>query len=128
MRGIDYVKKYFGKWDTDCIECTIVNMQLGVLYDSYDSEEEFKHELTKSLKEFGYQFNKRATVKRICEVVMDRELYERMEEDNAKSDGPLSELEEWQLNNNQNNDTDVDISINDMDKYDGFDIGDATEH
>lgn len=125
MRGIEFIKKIFTPLDVKCIECTIVNFDTDVLNHIYDSEEDFKLELVEVLKEFGYKFSKRTSLKKICEAIMDRSLMEEMEEQNAKEDGPLSELEEWQLQNNSNNDSDVDIPISDMEQYDGYDIGDA---
>lgn len=129
MRGIDFVKKIVTPYDVECIECTLVNFQLDVLYRKFDTEEEFKLELIECLKEFDYKFPKKTSLKKVCETIMNRSLMEEIEEQNAKDDSLLSELEEWQLTKGYNNkDSDVDIEINNMDQYDGFDIADESDN
>jgi len=128
MRGIDFIKKRFDEINVQCIETAIVNINLNVLYDSYDSESEFKDELIEHLKDFGYKFSKRVSLKKICEDIMDRDSMEKFEEALARSTTPLSELEEWQSKRDYGNDSDVDIEINPMTEYDGFDIADESEN
>lgn len=129
MRGIDYIKKRFDTMSVECIEHAIANMNLDVLYAPYQSEQEFKLELVENLKDFGFEFSKQTSLKSICEAIMDRESMERYEEALAKSNGPLSELEEWQIaSHNYGRDSEVDVEIDSMEQYDGFDIADESDN
>ena len=126
MLGIDFVKQHFVGLEAQCVEDAIANYDVEVIFRKFDTEEEFKLELIEILKEHGYKFPKRTSLKKIFMAISDFSKMEEYEERRAKEDSELSELEEWQLNGAGNvpMDSDVDIAIDDMNQYDGFDIGD----
>lgn len=126
MFGIDFVKQHFGGVKLQCVEDAIVNYDVDVLFRKFETEEDFKLELIAVLKGHGYKFPNETSLEEICEEIADFSKFEENEEMRAKENSELSELEEWQLNGAGNvpMDSDVDIAIDDMNQYDGFDIGD----